>query len=66
MSAAERQILRADILPWEQYAAERQARRARAMDLKRARRVEVPGSGHSWPAGEMADALDRLLRADLS
>jgi pimeloyl-ACP methyl ester carboxylesterase len=31
-------------------------------NLARAQRVEAPGSGHSWPAGEMADALDRLLR----
>ncbi|HET6530527.1 MAG TPA: alpha/beta hydrolase [Actinoplanes sp.] len=35
-------------------------------NLAQARRVEVPGSGHTWPAGEMADALDRLLRSATS
>jgi hypothetical protein len=31
--------------------------------LADARRIEVPGSGHTWPPAEMADALDRLLRS---
>ncbi|MFO1187772.1 MAG: DUF3501 family protein [Alphaproteobacteria bacterium] len=41
MNAAARRITSADILPAAQYAAERKARRAALMDLKRARRVEV-------------------------
>jgi hypothetical protein len=41
MSAAERRITRADILPPQQYAAERAARRRAIMDIKRVRRVPV-------------------------
>lgn len=41
MNMAARRITPADILPPAQYAAERKARRAGAMELKRARRVEV-------------------------
>jgi pimeloyl-ACP methyl ester carboxylesterase len=31
-------------------------------NLANARRVTVPGSGHTWPPAEMADVIDRLLR----
>ena len=41
MTEAERRITPADILPPAQYTAERTARRAGLMDLKRMRRVEV-------------------------
>lgn len=41
MSAAERRITRADIIPPQQYAAERAARRRAIMDVKRVRRVAV-------------------------
>ncbi len=41
MSAAERRITRADIIPPQQYAAERAGRRRAIMDIKRARRIPV-------------------------
>lgn len=41
MSAAKRAIERSDILPYEVYAKERKARRARMTELKKPRRVAV-------------------------
>jgi len=41
MTAAKRQISRADLLPVERYAAERDQHRARVRELKKNRRLEV-------------------------
>lgn len=41
MTAMRKQITRADILPYETYAAERKARRAAITELKKARRIAV-------------------------